>query len=223
MVLVPAGEFIMGSDDRGSEDERPAHTVTLEDYYIDKYEVTNQLYATCVDEGVCDPPGDSGSFTRDLYYEDPEFGKFPVIFVSWENATEFCQWRGARLPTEAEWEKAARGTDGRNYPWGEDLTCDLANYDACTGDTVEVGSFINDVSPYGVYDMAGNIREHVEDWFNAYPGGDPQVSEFYGETYKVVRGGSYDSNASAARTTNRAEFLPDNFNHRVGFRCARTP
>jgi serine/threonine protein kinase/formylglycine-generating enzyme required for sulfatase activity len=223
MVLIEAGEFTMGSDDRGSDDERPAHPVTLDDFLIDRYEVTNGQYRECVVSGECKQPREPGSFTRAHYFEDEQFDNYPVIYVSWNDAITFCEWREARLPTEAEWEKAGRGTDGRNYPWGEDISCDLTNYANCLGDTAESGAHPADLSPYGVYDLAGNVRELVDDWYNAYPGGDPDFSDNYGETHKVVRGGSYDSDASAARTTNRAVFTPENLNHRVGFRCARAP
>jgi formylglycine-generating enzyme required for sulfatase activity len=223
MAIVPAGEFLMGSDDRGSDDERPARSVALDEFLIDRYEVTNGQYRQCVEAAVCQQPREPGSFTRALYFEDTQFDNYPVIYVSWNEAVKFCEWREARLPTEAEWEKAARGTDGRVYPWGEDINCELTNYANCSGDTAAAGANPGDLSPYGVYDMAGNVRELVDDWYNAYPGGDPDFSEDYGETHKVVRGGSYDSDASAARTTNRAVFTPENLNHRVGFRCARTP
>jgi len=115
MQFVAAGNFIAGSDN-GYPEEKPVHTVYLNDFYIDKYEVTNALYKACVDAGACQPPDKTGSFTRSSYFGDPEFDNYPVVFVSWEEAQAYCQWRGMKLPTEAQWEKAARGTDGRVYP-----------------------------------------------------------------------------------------------------------
>lgn len=116
MVLVPAGEYTMGSES-GGYDETPVHTVYLSTFYIDKYEVTNALYKACVDAGVCNPPYDAGSYTRASYYGNPEFDNYPVVYVDWSMSGSYCEWRDARLPTEAEWEKAARGTDARVYPW----------------------------------------------------------------------------------------------------------
>jgi len=128
MVLVPDGEFTMGSDS-GSSDEQPVHQVFLETYYIDKYEVTNTLYKACVDAGVCDPPAKTSD------YNNSQYAQHPVVYVNWNMANEYCKWRGARLPTESEWEKAARGTDGRTYPWGEEINNSFANYSVVIGDT----------------------------------------------------------------------------------------
>jgi formylglycine-generating enzyme required for sulfatase activity len=141
---VSAGDFLMGSND-GLEDEKPVHTVYLDAFYMDKYEVTNTLYATCVSMGVCDPPQDTSSRTRSKYFSDPKFSNYPVIYVDWNDAKTYCEWRGGDLPTEAQWEKATRGTDGRTFPWGEGIGCDKANYwgedkndNPCIGDTTEV-------------------------------------------------------------------------------------
>ena len=172
MVFVPAGEFPMGSD-VGDADERPVHSVYLDAYYIDRYEVTNARYRLCVQAEVCLPPANNASFTRASYYDNPDFDDFPVIYVSWEMAQTYCAWRGTQLPTEAQWEKAARGTDGRTFAWGEDIDCQWTNYlrqddqnfVACIGDTSRVGSYENGRSPYGAYDMTGNVWEWVADWY----------------------------------------------------------
>ena len=176
MRLVPAGEFTMGSDTDDSH-LNPAHRVYLDAFYMDQYEVTNAYYAACVAAGVCDPPQNTKSDFRDTYYGDARFDNFPVIYVDWYMATTYCgAWRGARLPTEAEWEKAARGTDERTYPWGEGISCDRANYDGdpdydlfCIAETSEVGQYESGQSPYGLYDMAGNVFEWVSSLNKAYP------------------------------------------------------
>jgi formylglycine-generating enzyme required for sulfatase activity len=222
MVLVPAGSFEMGTN--GSlPPRRPSHIVELPDYYIDKFEVTNEQYAACVNDNICAPPTSLGSATRTSYFGDPLFANYPVIYIRRADAQQFCEWRGARLPTEAEWEKAARGSDGRTFPWGEGINCDYANIDNCVGDTVEVGSYPLDRSPFGVFDLGGNIREFVEDWFNPYPGGDPNASEDYGTYARVVRGGLFERAGDEAEVTLRGRIFPDDTRQNVGFRCALTP
>jgi len=223
MVFVPAGNFIMGSS-QGLDDERPVHTVHLEDFYIDRYEVTNAFYRICVEEGACPPPGRTGSFTRDSYFENSQFDNYPVVYVDWENARAYCQWRGMDLPTEAQWEKAARGTDGLTYPWGDDLVQSSANYNDQVGDTTEVGMYENGRSPYGAYDMAGNVWEWVTDWYsNTYylstPLTDP-LGPATGE-YKVLRGGSWHDEGVTITTTSRGwNQLEYFYNTDFGFRCA---
>jgi len=162
MMLVPAGECTMGTDDSGDASTKPAHTIYLEDFYIDKYEVTNELYDACVYEVECRKPRQSGSVTRSTYFNNPVFANYPVLYVDWKMASAYCEWRGARFPTEAEWEKAARGTDQRSYPWGSDkLDCLLANFAGCVEDTTPVDQHEGGVSPYGAYGMAGKIKANL--------------------------------------------------------------
>ena len=259
MVLVPAGPFVMGSDAGSAlaecrntsdadnctigafRDEEPVHTVTLDHFYIDMYEVTNARYAECVRSGECDSPSDLGSHTRERYFGDPRFDDYPVILVSWHDAQGYCRWRGARLPTEAEWEKAARGTDARLYPWGDAVDGDRANfcdrncsyewagvdYDDGYADTAPVGSYSDGVSPYGAQDMAGNVWEWVSDWYDAdYYAGSPSTNPAgprSGE-YRVARGGAWFSKPSSVRVTHRMANVPTATYHLVGgFRCGRSP
>jgi formylglycine-generating enzyme required for sulfatase activity len=171
MVLVPAGSFEMGSNN-GFADERPVHDVSLAAFYIDQHEVTNEQYAQCVKAGQCERPPWEGSYTHESYYGNPQYDKYPVIGITWGQAGAYCQWREARLPTEAEWEKAARGEAGHTYPWGESITCQVANYggtkeaEGCVGDTTPVGAYPTGASPYGAYDMSGNVLEWTADWYD---------------------------------------------------------
>jgi formylglycine-generating enzyme required for sulfatase activity len=232
MVLVPAGEFIMGSD-VSREDEKPAHKVYLDNYYIDIYKVTNAAYKLCVDEKACKPPIFLNSYLRPVYYGDTRYDYYPVMAVDWYMAKTYCEWRGARLPTEAEWEKAARGTDGRSYPWGEDIDQTRANYNnnddpKFVGDTSKVGSYPNGASPYGVYDMAGNIWDWTADLYNEkYYASLPKViANPLGPAtgnYRVIRGGSWSSGASSLRSSRRSWNDPTNANIYIGFRCAQNP
>ena len=234
MMLVPAGDFTMGSDH--SNDEKPVHIVNLDAFYIDKYEVTNVLYKACVSSDVCDPPKPSELFkdyessSRHSYYSNSVFDNYPVILVDWYMAKTYCEWRGAQLPTEAQWEKAARGIDGRNYPWGEDISCNKANYSStvenrfCVGDTSQVGSYKDGVSPYGVYDMAGNVWEWVGDWYSATyyheaPSSNPLGPSLGQE--RVVRGGTWLSYESGLSSSDRVWYEPFSLRNDVGFRCAR--
>jgi len=144
MRLVPAGEFTMGSI---KEVEQPVHTVYLDTFYMDAYEVTNAHYKACVDAGGCTPPQKLGSSTHSIYYGNSNFDYYPVIYVNWNQAKAYCEWRGANLPTEAQLEKAARGIDERTRPWGEGIDCNKANYFGCVGDTTKVGSYEGGKSP----------------------------------------------------------------------------
>ena len=227
MVLVSSGEFLMGSNFGGNE-EQPEHTVSQSAFYIDAYEVTNSRYAQCVSEGACDPPTQFNSSTRSSYYGNPEFADFPVVMVTWNMAQEYCSWRGASLPTEAQWEKAARGTDIRIFPWpGEEADCSLANFwnnePGCQRDTAAVGSYPTGVSPYGLFDMAGNVWEWVSDFFspNYYASSPAEDPTGPGEAeYRVVRGGSFSGGMGQIRVTTRGRNLPGNGYNYVGFRCA---
>jgi len=244
-ALIPAGEFMMGSDPDVAlancekystdcsrdwyKDEEPSHTVHLDSYYIDIYEVTNALYAECVQEGACDLPVDLGSSTSESYYDNPLYTRHPVIYVSWFDANTYCAWRGARLPTETEWEKAARGTDGRTYPWGEEISCSMANYqgitNGCEGDTTEVGHYEGGKSPYGLYDMAGNVWEWVADWYSATYYEDSPVSNPLGPHSgqdRILRGGPWDGHYNRIRSANRGRNDPTFTSDFIGFRCARS-
>jgi hypothetical protein len=157
IVYVPAGNFIFGGDGGFSY---------LDGFWIDRTEVTNAMYALCVQAGTCDPPGSTSSYTHGIYFNNPVYADYPVIYVDWNDAATYCAWAGAHLPTDLEWEKAARGTDGRVYPWGDTPPdCTLANFKPfpgpCVGDTTAVGSYPTGASPYGSLDMGGNVSEWV--------------------------------------------------------------
>jgi serine/threonine-protein kinase len=219
--FVPAQVFRMGNAD-GWAAQKPLHEVSLSAYWIDETEVTNRLYALCVEAGTCLPPADVSSYTRDLYYREPQFAEYPVVHVAWHDARTYCRWAGRDLPSEAQWESAARGTDGRLYPWGDQAPSrDLLNNFEVSflEDTVRVGSYPQAASPYGARDMAGNVWEWTADWFDAYPGGDPGASESYGHTYRVLRGGSF---VDAADATTRYANDPELRMYDIGFRCALT-
>ena len=232
MVEIPAREFLMGSDN-GDADEKPQHTVSLDAYWIDQTEVTNGMYAQCVAAGSCAPPGDTSSYTHNSYYGNLEYDHYPVIYVDWQQANAYCGWVGGRLPTEAEWEKAARGADVRTYPWGEGIDCSLANYSGkdngnavCVGDTTEVGSYPGGASAYGVLDMAGNVWEWVADWYDTSYYEHSPSENLQGPDSgdgRVVRGGSWDYYVRSVRTSNRYKYTPGFSRYYVGFRCVRLP
>jgi len=223
MRLVPAGNFIMGSD-TGYDNEKPVHTVYLDDFYIDKYEVTNALYKACVEAGACQPPNKTSSVTRDSYYGNSQYDNYPVIYVDWDDAKSYCQWRSIDLPTEAQWEKAARGTDGRKYPWGNNIDQTYANYKDTMGDTTAVGSYENGQSPSGVYDMAGNVWEWVADWYLDTYYLDTPLTNPPGPTsgeFRVLRGGSWHNDETIVTSSNRGWNQTEYFdNVDFGFRCA---
>jgi len=216
-IAIPAGEFTMGSD---VEDERPPHTVFVDAFEIDKLEVTNQEFERFVQEAGYVTDAEKAGDTSWRYYAKDK-PQHPVVKVSWNDAVAFCQWAGKRLPTEAEWEKAARGTDARTYPWGNQWDASRANAkEAGNRETTAVGSFPAGASPYGVMDMAGNVSEWTTDWFKAYPGGD-FYSPYFGEKYRVIRGGGWFSDQNLVRTTERSASSMTLANDDVGFRCAR--
>jgi formylglycine-generating enzyme len=222
-VEIPAGSFLMGSE-AGAADERPVHRVSGSAFVIDRYEVTNTRYAECVRAGACSPPALASSFKRPAYFGAAEFADYPVIHVSWGQANTFCAWSGGRLPTEAEWEHAARGTaDARAYPWGDSAPdCTKANFAGCVGDTDRVGRRPAGQSPYGAFDMAGNVWEWTADWYEAaYYGRSPDRDPTGPDSghLKVMRGGCWVSGASSLRATCRKAELPDLWAPNVGFRC----
>ena len=222
MVEIPAGPFTMGNDSADPEDA-PAHQVDLPAYDIDRFEVTNADFAAFVQAAgyVTEVESAGKKNWRDEFAEGKE--NHPVTRVNWNDAAAYCEWLGKRLPTEAEWEKAARGEDGRSFPWGNDWDPSKANVKE-TGlrDTVAVGSFGAGASPYGVEDLAGNVWEWTADWYQAYPGntaGDP----YYGEQCRVTRGGGWFDEEPQATTFTRNCGVPDTTSSdELGFRCART-
>lgn len=222
MILIPEGNFSMGSNS-GDDDERPIHSIYLDAFYIDKFEVTNALYQDCVNAGVCKPPVQAGSYTRGSYYGNSQYDDFPVVYVDWNMANAYCTWRGASLPTEAQWEKAARGTDERTYPWGRGADCQKANYQGCINGTTQAGSYESGQSPYGVYDMAGNVWEWVADWYSAeyYRSSPPSnPTGLDAGRARVLRGGSWNRDPYNLRTSNRVNYAPIYYNFDAGFRCA---
>lgn len=241
MLFVPAGVFRMG-DDQGESDEQPSHLIKLDAYFIDETEVTNSQYALCVADGGCLPPEQSGATYHPAYYGDPEFDDYPAIFITWYAADAYCQWREARLPTEAEWEKAAGfdpvQTIKLRYPWGDafdgtqlnycDSNCPLdkrdAGFDDGHRDTAAVGSYQEGRSPIGLFDMSGNVMEWVADWYDPRyyrssvdinPRGPLEGS------YKSLRGGSWLSARDELAVTVRSSFDPTVARANLGFRCAK--
>jgi formylglycine-generating enzyme required for sulfatase activity len=249
MVAVPAGEFIMGSEN-GLTDEQPAHNVMIDTFWLDQTEITNVMYRRCVEAGVCDLP------SATTYYEDAAYANHPVVFVSWNEAKTYCSWVDRRLPTEAEWEKAAswdpKTNEKRVYPWGNDFECKKGNFDDetqldsfvisggpnCDGyvQSAPVGSYPSGASPYGALDMGGNVWEWVHDAFietdplntsvqNYYaisPVSNPQGVDPSITEYRVMRGGSWNINFGFGRSAYRLWFGLDDSYDFVGFRCARS-
>jgi formylglycine-generating enzyme required for sulfatase activity len=234
LVLVPAGSFEMGADPQLSyeicleyrdnckqedfSDEQPVHRVWLDDFLIYRTEVSNRMYRICVESGGCELP----TFTD--FYNNEQFLDHPVVYISWYAASGYCAWAGGRLPSEAEWEKAARGDDRRMYPWGENVVdCLHANLDGCAEEmTMPVGVLEAGASPYGVLDMSGNAAEWVADWYDqeyylVSPAENPQ-GPANGEL-KVIRGGSWKNPGVGLRVTNRGGNFPDVFSTGIGFRC----
>jgi formylglycine-generating enzyme required for sulfatase activity len=222
MVYVPGGTFQMGSDasdGNANDDEFPQHLVTLDGFWIDRTEVTNAQYWLCVADGNCE---------RAIYVNDANLNgaNYPVAGVSWVNAVNYCAWAGARLPTEAEWEYAARGTQGSIYPWGDDFDCSRGNFrEGCDEYvwTAPVGSFPSGASWCGVLDMAGNVWEWVADWDGDYPS-EAQTNPIGPATgtRKIYRSSSFEYGPSYARTTHRGRHYPDGrsgYGGYVGFRC----
>ena len=256
MLLISAGEYHMGGLSAVSfvecqnlyqggsckmewfADEEPVHTIRLGNYYLDKYEVSNGSYQNCVTDGVCEAPVNGGSSTRSSYYGNPVYDDYPVINVNWEMAEIYCNWRGARLPTEAEWEIAAQGAGGWTYPWGN--VFDGLNVNFCDGscgneeantefndgyaDTAPVNSYPLGVSEFGIFNLAGNIWEWVADWYDetyyAISPLDNPTGPISGEA-RVVRGGSWNDFGDVVRSSNRNWVRESFSNNMLGIRCAR--
>jgi formylglycine-generating enzyme required for sulfatase activity len=281
MVLVPAGEFIMGSDRVEADkqagefglmkpwylDEHPQHRVALPAFWLDQYEVTNAQYREFVTKANYWVPAewkkngylltpavlkfadlsmlrelaadtfkldmdtatmDKEALIQAIAEHQKDFDRLPMTGVTWFNAYDYCGWAGKRLPTEAEWEKAARGTDGREYPWGNNWDVkrmNAGNEGAWEYGVAPVGSYREGVSPYGVYDLAGNVMEWVQDWYDIYPNGNYK-SDDYGVKYKVARGGGWGGVGHYVlsqfyRAAYRLNLKPESAYSDIGFRCAR--
>jgi formylglycine-generating enzyme required for sulfatase activity len=237
MVYVPAGTFKMGSN-TGESDEKPVHDVTLAGFWIDRTEVTNAQYAQCVSAGKCSVPSESKSYTRSSYYGNGEYADYPVIYVSWDDADKYCKWAGGQLPTEAQWEYAARGPQSYTYPWGNDFDGVRLNYcdknclvswadksiDDGYGDTSPVGNYPKGASWVGALDMAGNVWEWVADWYGPYLDSsqtNPTGPIFGG--YRVLHGGSWYDDTLYVRTASRYHVAPGYRVGLFGFRCVVGP
>lgn len=245
MAHIPAGRFSMGSHD-GEADEAPVHDVYLDSFWIDTTEITNAMYSRCVEAGSCKLPRETGSYTESSYYGHPKFADYPVVYVDWSMADAYCQWADAHLPTEAQWERAASGDDDRLFPWGNEwdvakrkrLNFADGNNPATTSDitlndgfreNAPVASFPGGKSPYGMYDMAGNVWEWVADWYDpAYyshsPADNPEGPTGPTEsiTMRSLRGGSWvAANEIVFHTSNRNGLEPTQSSESLGFRCAR--
>lgn len=248
MIYVPVGQFIMGSE-AGLTDEQPAHTVELDSFWLDRTEVTNDMYRKCVEARECEGPGVS------TYYNDTQYSNHPVVHVSWANAVDYCSFMDRRLPTEAEWEKAAawdpQTHEKRVYPWGNEYDCSKGNFDDetkldasvmqdgsvdCDGYdlTAPVGSFRTGISPYGALDMGGNVWEWVHDAFIEVDPINATIGNYYANSpvsnpmgvdpsiteYRVMRGGSWNWTFGFGRAAYRLWYGKDDKYDAVGFRCA---
>jgi eukaryotic-like serine/threonine-protein kinase len=221
LMFVPEGEFTMGSD--FNADEEPIHQVNLGAFWIDKTEVTNAMYANCVADGACKEPKKTSSNKHPVYYGNPEFDNYPMIHVDWNTANAYCSWAGRELPSEAQWEKAARGTDRRAYPWGNQVpNANLLNYNNDLGDTTEVGNYPDGASIFGALDMAGNVYEWVSSLYQSYPyDANDGRENLTSLEPRVLRGGAWSFNGNYVRSANRIRSNPTNSSdNRYGFRCA---
>ncbi|MBI3151616.1 MAG: SUMF1/EgtB/PvdO family nonheme iron enzyme [Chloroflexi bacterium] len=241
-VFIPDGTFRMGGMDSDvKKDEQPDHNVTLKGFWMDKLEVTNAMYTLCAQAGGCEPPQRLNSEGRESYFNNAEFSDYPVVYVTWGQALDYCKWAGRRLPTEAEWERAARGDDFRTYPWGDDRPdSSRGNFNYFVGDTTRVGNFPAGASPFGILDMSGNVAEWVNDYYDSdyysqgvtmNPPGPSSRSKFFN---RVVRGGSFQDAFMDVRVSKRSSVRGSNldasdiysedylgeFSPKIGFRCA---
>ena len=241
LVFIPGGQFTMGltstqvdqllticadCTDNIFNASQPAHPVELDSYWIYQTEVTNDMYARCVAAGSCSPPAGSNSSTRENYWSNPAYAQHPVVLVDWFSARDYCSWAGGRLPTEAEWEYAARGDDDRLFPWGNlPPSPSLANVGDPNGDTTAVGSYPEGSSPFGVLDMAGNVWEWVNDWYEAdyyarSPVPNPTGPNSSSLGRRVGRGGAWFWDGAYASTAYHDWWEPQNTGTETGFRCA---
>jgi formylglycine-generating enzyme required for sulfatase activity len=241
-VYIPEGTFRMGAlDPDENRDEKPDHNVTMKGFWMDRLEVTNAMYTLCVQATACEPPQIFKSQTRDSYFSNPEFADFPVVYVTSYQAETYCKWAGRRLPTEAEWEYSARGTDYRTYPWGDERPdSSRGNFNYFVGDTTRVGNYPAGASMFGVLDLSGNVAEWVSDYYDVdyysqgvtfNPTGPSARSQYFN---RVVRGGSFQDVFKDIRLANRASVRGSNpqaddiysedylgeFSPKIGFRCA---
>ncbi len=236
MITIPAGSFIMGSNN-GPEDERPAHRVELPEFTIDRTPITNARFAAFLNavgpinskgERLFDADDNDARIHRrdERWSADPDFEDHPVVEVSWSGGRDYCVWMGKRLPTEAEWEKAARGSDRRKYPWGNSSpNRTRAQFNAGWNETAPVGSLPKGASLYGVFDLAGNVWEWVNSAYLSYPYNPADGREdLEAGPIRGTRGGGHDSPSEELTTTQRGRNLSRNFrsgHHNIGFRCAR--
>lgn len=238
-IQIPSGTFFMGGMDVYREnDEQPAHEVVIDSFWMDQVEVTNGMYELCVRAGACRLPKEARSDNREEYFNAAPFRDYPVVHVAWYDANAYCQWAGRRLPTEAEWERAARGDDLRTFPWGEDKPDGrFANFNMLVTDTSRVGSYAMGASPFGVLDMAGNVAEWTNDFygFNFYSLAEslnPVGPAASASLNRVVRGGSLGDAEINIRVSKRSSVKGSNlnavpgsdlylgeFSPRIGFRC----
>ena len=224
MAYIPAGTFTMGVPN-GAVDEKPAHEVTLSAYWIDIYEVTNRQYALCVADGACTLPHETKSFRNASYYGNPDFDDYPVVAVDRDQAEAYCSWANTRLPTEAEWEYAAKGPDGNAYPWGTTFDSKVLNYSGNGNyDTLAVTANPDDVSDFGIFDLGGNVAEWIQDryqdnWYTVTDQPADPTGPSYG-SYYVIRGSSAQGPENNARTADRFYAINTSYALDRGFRCA---
>lgn len=247
LVFIPEGEFEYGApkgteteikkDEEGIEVSEGTRQVDMTSYSMDKYEVTNAQYLLCVNAGVCTEPYYKQSSFYGDYFGNSAYSNYPVIWVSWNQANTFCQWAGKQLPTEAQWEKAARGSDGfQKYPWGDEEPQDnaenaVANYSIIFDDVTDVSNFSQGASPYGVFNMSGNVAEWVRNWhdFESYYRADLPEQQLYDplgpsmspSNEKVIKGGSWTSLDYEITTYARDRAHPHYRYYNIGFRCVK--